>query len=384
MFRKIKFNNFKSITVILFTIMGFVINGQTSALTYKEVIHDVSILHEGLSFAEKQKEKLTELQDANGLAFQYYMDVESVICLDHKCKVVQVRLFWDKLGFYNRFELASGITLEKTDGVPFTVSDYEKLDRILADRNSSLKEYYQNQRHLTANGNEGLMDLDGATGATSRVDENSVVKGGAWTTCTLWHWANGEIVEVIRNQTAKELSIEALANSLHQEDEKQRRFSINELMVRKAYDSKIVSVVLKEIGNVPSLSRVLMDYLENAPSAVYFNAIKQLYTKSDKSYRVIFLSSMQNVVKSDSVEYFEWASKQLSAVESFPELQLLFRLLEKQKPVSNVTIDDTLKLLDHPNFLIARASFYFLQNKAVNANQKVELDAFQKKNGERL
>ncbi|NRS90324.1 hypothetical protein HNQ02_003264 [Flavobacterium sp. 7E] len=384
MFHKNKYSALNSFTAILFVLIGLVINAQNPAPTYKEIVHDIAIIHEGLSFTEKQKSKLIELQDANDLAFQYYMDVESVICLDHKCKIVQVRLFWDKLGFYNHYEMAKGIVLEKTDGISFTEADYKKLDNILGDRDSSLKEYYQNQRHLAAHGSEGLIELDGATGATSGIDENSIVKGAAWTSCTLWHWANGAIFEVIRKQTAKELTTEALVNSLHMEDEKYRRFVIKELMNRKAYEAKTLAVVLQEIGNIPSLSRLLIDYLENAASDIYFDAIKKLYVSSDKSFRVIFLSSMLNFIKPDSGVYFEWATKQLAGVNSFPELQLLFRMLEKQIPLSDKSIDETVKLLTHSEFLIARASYYFLQNKAVNANQKLELDAFQKKNGERL
>ncbi|MCW2118922.1 hypothetical protein [Flavobacterium sp. 7A] len=384
MFHKNKFSALKSFTVILFVLTGLVTNAQNPAPTYKEIVHDIAIIHEGLSFTEKQKGKLIELQDANGLAFQYYMDVESVICLDHKCKIVQVRLFWDKLGFYNRYEMAKGIVLEKTDGISFNAADYKKLDNILGDRDSSLKEYYQNQRHLASHGSEGLIELDGATGATSGIDENSIVKGAAWTSCTLWHWANGEIFEVIRKETAKELSTDALVQSLHQEDEKYRRFIINELITRKVYDPTSVAVVLQEIGNVPSLSRLLMDYIEKAPSDVYFDALKKLYVSSDKSYRVIFLSSLLQFVKPDSAAYFEWATNQLVTVDSFQELQLLFRILDKQKPLSSLAIENAIQLLGHSQFLIARASYYFLQNKVVTESQKSKIDIFQKKNGERL
>ncbi|WP_366183998.1 hypothetical protein [Flavobacterium ovatum] len=382
MFQTNSYTSCKSFFIFLFVLLGVALRAQTPIT--KEIVHDIAIIHEGLSFTEKQKGKLIELQDANGLAFQYYMDVESVICLDHKCKIVQVRLFWDKLGFYNRYEMAKGIVLEKTDGISFTEADYKKLDKILADRDSGLKEYYQNQRHLAAHGSEGLIELDGATGATSGIDENSIVKGAAWTSCTLWHWANGEIFEVIRKQTAKELATETLVQSLRQENEKYRRFIINELINRKAYDPKTVSVVLQEIGNVPSLSRLLMDYIEKAPSDVYFDAIKKLYVSSDKSYRVIFLSSLLDFVKPDSVPYFEWATNQLAAVDSFQELQLLFRILDKQKPLSTNAIENTVKLLDHAQFLLARSSYYFLQNKIVTEGQKAQLDLFQKKNGERL
>jgi hypothetical protein len=99
---------------------------------------------------------------------------------------------------------------------------------------------------------------------------------------------------------------------------------------------------------------------------------------------VIFLSSLLQFVKPDSVVYFEWATNQLAAVDSFQELQLLFRMLDKQKPLSTNAIENSVKLLGHSQFLIARATYYFLQNKKVDVSQKEQLDLFQKKNGERL
>lgn len=352
--------------------------------SYKEIVHDVQIIHEGLSFTQKQEEKLVELQDASGKAFQYYMDVQSVICLDHKCKVVRVRLFWDRLGFYNRYELAPGVTLEKTDGIPFTDADYKKLDRILADKQSTLKDYYKNQSHLSDHGSEALVDVDAISGATSGVDVNSVVEGAAWTSCTLWHWANGGVYDVIRGITASQMTTLELAQALTKEDEKSRQFIINELSLRKAYDKETVAGVLAAIGNSPSMVRPLLEYIEKAPQNIYFGAIQKLYAESDKSYRVLLLSSLQQFTTSNSVATFDWASQQLSNVDSFQELQLLLRIVEKQKPISDFAKAEAIKLLNHPQFLIARASYWFLNEKQVSADQTKILEKFRAKNAERL
>ncbi|MGA9638301.1 hypothetical protein, partial [Flavobacterium sp.] len=319
-----------------------------------------------------------------GKAFQYYMDVQSVICLDHKCKVVKVRLFWDRFGFYNRYELASGVTLEKTDGIPFTDADYKKLDRILADKQSTLKDYYKNQSHLSDHGSEALVDVDAISGATSGVDVNSVVEGAAWTSCTLWHWANGGVFEVIRKITASELTTAELTQSLSNESEKNRRFIISEFIDRKAYENEVVTVVLKEIGNSPSLIRPLLEYIEKAPPAVYFLAVQQLYKESDVSYRVILLGSLQQFTTFSSADHLEWCSKQLSIVASFQELQLLLRLLEKQKPLSEYTKTEAIKLLEHSQFLMARSAYWFLNNKSVSTEQTKILESFKTKNSDRL
>ncbi|WPR71349.1 hypothetical protein SLW70_15655 [Flavobacterium sp. NG2] len=365
---------------LLFTSISFAMAQNTA----KEVSHQVKILHEGLNFNEKQDCTLIEVEAENGQAMEYYMDVESVICLDHKCKVVRVRLFWDKLGFYNRFELAPGVTLEKTDGIPFTAEDYKKLNRILADKESTLKDYYKNQAHLSAHGSEGLADVDAVTSATSGVDANSIVKGAAWTSCTLWHWANGGVFEVIRGITASQMTTPELTQALTKEDEKSRRFIISELINRKAYDNETVAVVLATLGNSPSMIRFLIEYIEKAPQNVYFGAIQQLYTQSDKSYRVILLNSLQRFTTVNSTDYLNWTAQQLNQVDSFQELQLLLRILDKQKPLSDFAKTEIVQLLKHPQFLIARSAYWFLVNKSVSTEQSKILENFKSKNSDRL
>ena len=350
----------------------------------KEVVHKVQVLHEGLDFDHKQNCDLIELQDSNNQAIGYYMDVESVICLDHKCKVVRVRLYWNPLGFYDRYELAPNVILEKTEGIAFSSADYSKLNSILADTQSSLKEYYRNQSYLRSHGNETLNEIDGVTGATSGIDANSIVKGAAWTSCTLWHWANGEIFEIIRKITASQLTTTTLTQYLTQENEKKRIFVINQLIDRKAYSNEVVAVVLKELGNNPTMIRPLLNYIEHAPATVYFDAIKQLYSLSVPSFRVILLNSLQQSQVLATIPSLDWATQQLAGVASFQELQLLYRLLEKQKPLSDLAKIESIKLLNHSQFLIARASYWFLKNKTVSDEQNKSLEHFRSKNLDRL
>ena len=70
---------------------------------YKTNQYSISINHPG----EKESVTITLHQalDKNGIPIEYYMDVPSVICLEEVCKVIPVRLFWNDLGKYQKYEL---------------------------------------------------------------------------------------------------------------------------------------------------------------------------------------------------------------------------------------------------------------------------------------
>jgi len=50
-----------------------------------------------------------------------------------------VKMCWDLVGNYNRFDTLVEKPLTKFKHRPFTIADYQKLDEILADKNSILR-----------------------------------------------------------------------------------------------------------------------------------------------------------------------------------------------------------------------------------------------------
>jgi len=69
---------------------------------------------------------VVQILDSNGDPRAYFMDVDSVICADAKCESVTVRIHFNLLGDYERYELPSGRNL--TEQPPYESPLLPRLD----------------------------------------------------------------------------------------------------------------------------------------------------------------------------------------------------------------------------------------------------------------
>jgi hypothetical protein len=106
---------------------------------------------------------------------------------------VYINFYWDLLGNYTRFDFPKGAVLTRMDHKPFKLEDYEKLQTILANTHSLLKEV--SMEDLVGKGTENLADsVDAKAGATLKTVKNEVIDGAVYTCYTLWHIAHGKVV----------------------------------------------------------------------------------------------------------------------------------------------------------------------------------------------
>lgn len=376
-----KGNNRIAIVVLLLCVLFlFPVANQAQNV---EIKHKIQMLHPGLDSAEKQNCIVTEVQEDKGKTTLYYMDVESVICEDHLCKIEKVRIFWDKYGTYSKYELPKGVILEKAEGKPFTAADYNKLHNVLSDLNSPIKYYYEDKIIDLGHGvaSEGV---DAVSGASAMVEKTAIVEGAAWTTCTLWHWANGDIVPMMRKITASQFTNQELLQGLENGDKKYKIFAIGELTKRSIYQNTSGIIVFNHKIEDIDIAKVIITYIEKAPETIYFDSLKTLFIAANSEERILLLNSLNNTNKVAATEFYEWLSKQLVGYKSFQELQLILRILETKGVVNAKMISDAIPLLNDPQFLTARTIYWFLQNKNLSPDQQIQLELFKKKNSERL
>ena len=50
------------------------------------------------------------------------MGLINKVCLDDVCKLVEVTLYWDEIGYYKRLEYPKGKPLTKLEHEPFTLT----------------------------------------------------------------------------------------------------------------------------------------------------------------------------------------------------------------------------------------------------------------------
>jgi hypothetical protein len=376
-----KGNNRIAIVVLLLSVLFlFPVANQAQNV---EIKHKIQILHPGLDSAEKQNCILIEVQDSIGKATQYYRDVESVICEDHLCKIEKVRIFWDKYGTYSKYQLPKGVILEKAEGKPFTAADYNKLHNVLSDLNSPIKYYYEDKIIDVGHGaaSEGV---DAVSGASAMVEKTAIVEGAAWTTCTLWHWANGNIVPMMRKISASQFTNQELLQGFENGDKKYKILAIEELTKRSIYENTSGIIVFSHKIEDIDIAKVIITYIEKAPETIYFDSLKTLFIAANSKERILLLNSLNNTNKLVSTKFCEWLSKQLVGYKSFQELQLILRILESKGVVNAILISNAIPLLNDPQFLTARTIYWFLQNKNLSPDQQIQLELFKKKNSERL
>ena len=130
----------------------------------------------------------------------YQSHVETPVCKDSLCYLVEIELYWDLLGNFKNYRLPPEAPLTKFDHEAFEAADHEKLKKILANKTSLLRDY--DMKSLVDNSVKRTSAVvDATTGATSASIKDEVVSGALYTTHRLWHIVNGEVATKILQHT---------------------------------------------------------------------------------------------------------------------------------------------------------------------------------------
>ena len=337
-----------------------------------EIEHTILVKHPGISLTKTVERTLVEIQGTASQSHEFYMDVETVVCGDSRCRIDIIRIFWDELGFYKRIELPRGIELEKAEGAHFSNADYEKLNQILSNKKASLKDVYKEE----VVGAETTESVDGLSGATIILNTNDYVAGAVWTCYTLWHWANGETIEIIRNLTGDAKQLDELIGLLQSENKIYQLFALEQIFKRKAYQVQTVESVIKAVNNNPQLLKLGLQYIESATPSIFLSSIKQWIDSLDQKDRLDCLSTILNTSRQLPQEFYSYLSYQIPTYNDYQQLNLYFNILESKDVVSPDIIVQLVPLLDHTNFLIARRAYWFLEKEMLNLQQRAKWKAF--------
>lgn len=335
----------------------------------------IRLIHPGISRTKPVPCTLVQTPGRLGNQAEYYMDVDSVFCLDTVCRVVKVRIFWDELGFYDRLILQRGVRLEKGQGEPFTREDYRQLDRVLGNRTTTA--WNLDLKNLGAiQVGEGAVDA--IAGATVSLDPSQYVVGAAWSCYTLWHWVNGSAHEIIRERTAARLTLSAFTRLLEQGGPNHQEFAVEQLTKQRCHDPETVAAVRQLASTANArLLKPLLHYAESAPANVYYAVIGQLIESQSPAARIKCLDSMLVSTHEPPDDFVSRLTAGIGAVTSYPEINLLLRVLTKAKAASPELRAQGLKLLDNDNLIIARRAYWFLREQDLTDAERTRLDRFQ-------
>lgn len=135
----------------------------------------------------------------------YYGEIFTPVCYSRTCLPVFINFRWDLLGNYVTCELSKGRKLTKSDHLEFDKKEYEKLQEILSNENSILKNYKADQL-VTSTESANPTGVDAVTGATIKSIQKEVISGAVYSCYTLWHIAHGDISAKLKQHTENHFS----------------------------------------------------------------------------------------------------------------------------------------------------------------------------------
>ena len=376
--------NFNKILIVLFfpVWVFFQIGEDSYSSEFRKIEHEITVGHPGNEDNGLEQSTLVEVRNKKGMAVEFYMNVESVICVKSVCKVVPVRIFWNNLGEYQKYELDKGVTLEKYEADLFEKQDYVKLHSILSNIDSPFKSVRIDE--ILTVSDETHNDVDAVSGATAlELDEEDTVPGAALTCFTLWHWAHGDIETIIRNFTGESLKKQDFKNYITSTKEKEQLFAIEQLLETKNYKKILVDAVINETSKNDNLLRSTFKYFNNASDKKYFQAIEKLFLKGNEKQKITALNSLLNSKRSVSSKYLDGLSKEVLSLKTYQEISIFLRLMKAKNSNSQEVIKHTIPLLVK-DLLIARSVYWFLKDKNLSDEQQKKLALFYAENEDQL
>lgn len=132
---------------------------------------------------------------------KYTSNIMAPVCEEGICYNVNVVFNWNLIGEFINFQVQPYDPLTKLDHKPFTLGDYAKLQSILTNHDLVFTGLAADKLVVKAE-----ETVDGYSGATIEAIKNEVIDGALFTCYTLWHIANGAVVDSIRRHTQQQLN----------------------------------------------------------------------------------------------------------------------------------------------------------------------------------
>ena len=362
------------LAVLSITLLGFKKKNQE----YSK--HNIKVIHPGISQKDSINCVLFETKESLLSEKQFFMDVETVVCGDKQCKIDVIRVYWDKFGDYLKFDLLNGVQLEKANGLHFTKTDYTKLQNILKDTNSPLKNAYKNEIVSNSSG-EGF---DAVSGETILLEKSAYVKGAVWTCYTLWHWVQGDAKKVIRNITGSKYSITTLIKFLESNIKTHRLFGLEQLIKRKEYSQESNDAVKRFLLKHKNSTKKGIKYFQELNLNRVATILLELYQKAELKNRLLYLSLIRKKNNEFSNQNLTKLLKLINQKITFEELNMFLEILDKTSMLTETYKIELFQLLNHKNVLISRRVFWFLKNKKLTDKEKITLDKYYLKHKDQL
>ncbi len=209
--------------------------------------------------------ELYELQDENGLPIWFSRHIFKDVCISGVCKMIRLWLFWDGTGNYLGMQIPEDEPLTKSDHTKFESANYEKLEAILRDNSSILKDLNQKDLIIAPDTTNlyKAYEVDGYTAATQPALAEAVVEDAVYTCHTLWHTTYGPVQDTILQILDNRINEEYLEMMFSSKKIEYVLWSIEALEKYPDYHQRFCFEVLEKISSDNAdLSKRALDYFQ--------------------------------------------------------------------------------------------------------------------------
>ncbi len=228
--------------------------------------------------------------DIEKTPINYKSYIKAPVCEDGLCYDVELIIYWDLVGNYERFELLPDKPLTKLKHEPFTEKEYQRFSELLSNPTPTLGKYKKHE--LTTK----IQNIDGVSGATVAAVKDETIPGAVFTCFTMWHLVRGEVVDSIQKNTSQLLS---------------------EKVVRKIINYK------SEIGDY-----YLLQHLNDEQFRLYLTDLLPLSIRNNWYYSKLFFESVPEALVS-LAEFQDYFVTKFSKIEYLGQISLLKKLQNK-------------------------------------------------------
>lgn len=320
---------------------------------------------------------LFEIISQEEIPISYFRNIRTGVCIEGKCRLVSIRLYWDATGRYLGFELPPGEFLSKTEHHPFTGEEYDRLHKLLSDPLSLLARYTYDQLAPK----KDSLKVDATTSATIADILDHVVKGAVYTTYTLWHLVYGQAKQEAEKLTGKKMSQELFLEILDSPDAGDKVWALNHLPASMQLDSAAIEKILELVKgeDVYLAERAL----NSIPVRVISDEITQqklisAFTNTGFLQKRFILNKLMEAseLSAPVIEHLAMSMKDFSGMLVVQVLELF----KKHRLNDPLIAAETMKLLENENRFIAGKAFQFLSGfQEKNREMETALKKYEKR-----
>jgi len=267
--------------------------------------------------------KVFAVKDKTGLIEKYSANVNAPVCEDRVCYDVNLIFNWNLIGEFVSYEVHPKDPLTKLDHIPFLPEDYQKLQSILTSQDLSFVKIPA--KELVDKSDEPK--VDGYSGATKETVKKEVIEGALYTCYTLWHIANGPVIDSIKNYTKKALNKPLIEKIIGQHNQSAHYYLINNLSATQFEEN---------IGGILGLMTESKGYfsknaIEKIPQSLFESKLVQdfimaNYAQLDYYTQMAILKKLVNIRHSPELKAF--FIRQINEKNSFQHQKLITLVLQ--------------------------------------------------------